>query len=197
MKVFNITQLEQFQDPTIEIKLLDKEMFWEIFEQYFSRINFHSGASHMENINFILPYEHNGFERSEEIIIIELFFRDYQGKRFNVEVPCYGDSDVIRLLHIKLKGKEKVDNGILRVRIGNLKMKLLCDDIKESRKAERPDERERFAKGLAEGKAETTREMVLGMYRKGIDKSVIAEISQLSLEEVEKILVEVGAQKLA
>jgi predicted transposase/invertase (TIGR01784 family) len=42
--------------------------------------------------------------------------------------------------------------------------------------------------GLAEGRAEEKREMVLEMHRKGIDKHVIAEISNLSLEDLEKII---------
>jgi predicted transposase/invertase (TIGR01784 family) len=45
-----------------------------------------------------------------------------------------------------------------------------------------------LAKGKAEGKAEEKRNMVLGMARKGIDKNTIAEIAQLSPEEVEQIL---------
>jgi predicted transposase/invertase (TIGR01784 family) len=46
------------------------------------------------------------------------------------------------------------------------------------------------AEGLAEGKAETKREMVIEMHRKGLDKPFIAEISHLSLEEVEQMLAE-------
>jgi predicted transposase/invertase (TIGR01784 family) len=47
---------------------------------------------------------------------------------------------------------------------------------------------EGLAEGEAKGEAKKAREMVMKMHRKGMDRHDIAEISQLSLDEVEEIL---------
>jgi predicted transposase/invertase (TIGR01784 family) len=47
-----------------------------------------------------------------------------------------------------------------------------------------------LTKSLVEGLAQVKRDMVLGMYRQGIDKRIIVEVSQLSFEEIDQILSE-------
>ena len=49
---------------------------------------------------------------------------------------------------------------------------------------------EGLAEGEAKGKAETTRNMVLELSRQGVDKSIIATATKLSLEEIERFTTE-------
>jgi flagellar biosynthesis/type III secretory pathway protein FliH len=51
------------------------------------------------------------------------------------------------------------------------------------------------AKGKAEGEANATKNMIIEMHHKGIDKGVIAEVSHLTLKEVEQILAEPDGMK--
>ena len=44
------------------------------------------------------------------------------------------------------------------------------------------------AKGIAKGKVETTIEVVKRMHLKGISNDIIAEVTNTSLEEIEKII---------
>ena len=45
-----------------------------------------------------------------------------------------------------------------------------------------------IAKGMAKGKVETTIEVVKRMHLKGISNDIIAEVTNTSLEEIEKII---------
>ena len=49
---------------------------------------------------------------------------------------------------------------------------------------------EGLAEGEAKGKAETIRNMVLELSRQGVDKSIIATATKLSLEETERLTAE-------
>ena len=55
-------------------------------------------------------------------------------------------------------------------------------------KGEAKGKAEGMAEGLAKGKVETTIEVVKRMHLKGISNDIIAEVTNTSLEEIEKII---------